>query len=143
MKKLSIVAVILTALVSCKKETKTVTQIDPKTGDTVQVEVPVEEKASETTLAIVDSAGIFKQSFILEKGKTYPVTGTVTDDTELAEISAGEVKITNFNSKTSFTFENFNLPISANTPDGDGYLEIIAKDKAGNIATKKVSFSIQ
>ncbi len=80
---------------------------------------------------------------ILEKGKTYPVTGTVTDDTELAEISAGGVKITNFNSKTSFTFENFNLPISANTPDGDGYLEIIAKDKAGNIATKKVSFSIQ
>ena len=35
MKKLSIVAVILTALVSCKKETKTVTQIDPKTGEVI------------------------------------------------------------------------------------------------------------
>lgn len=103
MKKLSIVAVILTALVSCKKETKTVTQIDPKTGDTVQVEVPVEEKASETTLAIVDSAGIFKQSFILEKGKTYPFISSQKDVHQLSA-PTGEKQTVNSQSTDEVTF---------------------------------------
>ncbi|PKF74117.1 DUF6263 family protein [Chryseobacterium sp. PMSZPI] len=63
------------ALVSCKKETAKVTKVDPKTGKTVTVEVPADSvaKVAENP-AIRDSAGIVKQTFKLEKGKTYPLT---------------------------------------------------------------------
>lgn len=63
------------ALVSCKKETTTVTKVDPKTGKTITVEVPSDSvaKVSENP-AIKDSAGIYTQTFKLEKGKTYPLT---------------------------------------------------------------------
>lgn len=63
------------ALVSCKKETTTVTKVDPKTGKTITVEVPADSvaKVSENP-AIKDSAGIYTQTFKLEKGKTYPLT---------------------------------------------------------------------
>ncbi|MDR2238756.1 MAG: DUF6263 family protein [Chryseobacterium sp.] len=76
MKNLATLALISSiALVSCKKETKTVTKVDPKTGKTVTVEVPADSvaKVAENP-AIKDSAGIFKQTFKLEKGKTYPLT---------------------------------------------------------------------
>lgn len=63
------------ALVSCKKETATVTKVDPKTGKTITVEVPADSVAKVTeNPAIKDSAGIYTQSFKLEKGKTYPLT---------------------------------------------------------------------
>jgi hypothetical protein len=63
------------ALVSCKKETKTITKVDPKTGKTVTVEVPADSvaKVAENP-AIKDSLGIYTQTFKLEKGKTYPLT---------------------------------------------------------------------
>ncbi|MFP3592789.1 DUF6263 family protein [Chryseobacterium sp. SIMBA_038] len=63
------------ALVSCKKETTTVTKVDPKTGKTITVEVPADSvaKVSENP-AIKDSAGVYTQTFKLEKGKTYPLT---------------------------------------------------------------------
>jgi len=63
------------ALVSCKKETTTVTKVDPKTGKTITVEVPADSvaKVAENP-AIKDSAGIYTQTFKLEKGKTYPLT---------------------------------------------------------------------
>ncbi|MET3536312.1 DUF6263 family protein [Chryseobacterium limigenitum] len=63
------------ALVSCKKETATVTKVDPKTGKTVTVEVPADSvaKVAENP-AIKDSAGVYTQTFKLEKGKTYPLT---------------------------------------------------------------------
>ncbi|CAM3003482.1 hypothetical protein DRF59_17515 [Chryseobacterium flavum] len=63
------------ALVSCKKETATVTKVDPKTGKTITVEVPADSvaKVAENP-AIRDSAGIITQTFKLEKGKTYPLT---------------------------------------------------------------------
>ncbi|PIF46845.1 hypothetical protein CLU96_3887 [Chryseobacterium sp. 52] len=63
------------ALVSCKKETTTITKVDPKTGKTVTVEVPADSvaKVAENP-AIKDSAGVFTQTFKLEKGKTYPLT---------------------------------------------------------------------
>ncbi|UMQ43600.1 DUF6263 family protein [Chryseobacterium sp. Y16C] len=77
MKNIAALALISTiALVSCnKKETATITKVDPKTGKTVTVEVPADSVVNvEANPAIKDSLGIFKQSFKLEKGKTYPLT---------------------------------------------------------------------
>ncbi|MCS3870832.1 hypothetical protein J3D55_003748 [Chryseobacterium ginsenosidimutans] len=77
MKNIAALALISTiALVSCnKKETAKITKFDPKTGKTITVEVPADSVAKvEANPAIKDSAGIYKQSFKLEKGKTYPLT---------------------------------------------------------------------
>ncbi|SDQ69327.1 hypothetical protein SAMN05421664_2197 [Chryseobacterium soldanellicola] len=77
MKNIAALALISTiALVSCnKKETTKITKLDPKTGKTITVEVPADSvaKVAENP-AIKDSAGIFKQTFKFEKGKTYPLT---------------------------------------------------------------------
>jgi len=81
---------------------------------------------------------------VLERGKTYPVQGTVTDDTELAEIDAAGVKITTFDTKTKHTFANLNLPIEANTPVNSGInVTITAKDKSGNVATKVLKYTVK
>ena len=89
MKNILAIALISLTLYSCKKETKTITKTDPKTGKTITVEVPVKdpssaEISSEQNLAIKDSAGIYKHSFNLEKGKTYPL---VTYQRDLQEIT--------------------------------------------------------
>lgn len=78
MKNIAALALLSIALVSCNKETKTVAKVDPATGKTVTVEVPAEETkpaaAAPVSPAVKDSAGVFTQSFKLEKGKTYPLT---------------------------------------------------------------------
>lgn len=75
MKNIAALALISIAIVSCKKETATITKVDPKTGKTVTVEVPADSVAKiEENPAIKDSLGIYTQSFKLEKGKTYPLT---------------------------------------------------------------------
>ena len=78
MKKITALALISIALVSCKKETQTITKVDPATGKTVTVEVPVGdsakiEKTNVAAAAIKDSLGLYTQSFKLEVGKTYPL----------------------------------------------------------------------
>ena len=80
MKKFTAIALLAITLVACKKETKTVTKVDPETGKTITVEVPVTNSDSlklETpqgeVFAIKDSLGIYKQTFKLEKGQTYPL----------------------------------------------------------------------
>jgi hypothetical protein len=75
MKNIAVIALISIALVSCKKETTKITKVDPKTGKTITVEVPADSiaKVAENA-AIKDSAGVYKQTFKLEKGKTYPLT---------------------------------------------------------------------
>lgn len=74
MKNIAALALISIALVSCKKETAKITKVDPKTGKTITVEVPADSVAKiEENPAIKDSAGIYTQSFKLEKGKTYPL----------------------------------------------------------------------
>lgn len=80
MKKFTAIALLSITLVACKKETKTVTKVDPETGKTITVEVPVTatdsvkiEKTQEPILAIKDSLGVYKQTFKLEKGQTYPL----------------------------------------------------------------------
>lgn len=75
MKNIAAVALISLALFSCKKETATITKVDPKTGKTITVEVPSDSLSEvKENPAIKDSLGVFKQSFKLEKGKTYPLT---------------------------------------------------------------------
>ncbi len=78
----------------------------------------------------------------LLKGQSYPVQGTVTDDTELAEINVGGVKITTFDSATKYTIANVNLPIPATTTETAGSFTVTATDKEGNTATKTVTFKI-
>ncbi|KFC21451.1 DUF6263 family protein [Epilithonimonas lactis] len=73
MKKITALALIAIALVACKKETKTVTRVDPKTGKTETVTVEVSEEEASKPKAIADSSGVFKQKFILDKGVTYPL----------------------------------------------------------------------
>ena len=80
---------------------------------------------------------------VLIKGNTYPIVGTVTDNEELAEIDAGSIKITTFDSKTSHVLANFNLPIDSNAPSGGATFTVTATDKAGNKSTKTVNFTIQ
>lgn len=79
MKKLTAIALLSIALVSCNKETKTVTKVDPETGKTITVEVPVEDSAAiaqtaAASPAIKDSMGVYTQSFKLKVGETYPLT---------------------------------------------------------------------
>ncbi|WP_370897031.1 DUF6263 family protein [Chryseobacterium gossypii] len=75
MKNVAALALISIALISCKKETTKVTKVDPKTGKTITVEVPADSVAQvEANPAIKDSAGVYTQTFKLEKGKTYPLT---------------------------------------------------------------------
>lgn len=80
MKKIVAVAMLSMTLMACKKDTKTVTKIDPETGKTVTVEVPVSDSTkTEITVVAADPAvketnGVYIQSFKLEKGKTYPLT---------------------------------------------------------------------
>lgn len=82
MKKVSVLAVLVLTLTACKKETKTITKTDPATGETITVEVPADSAtASNTNDATIVSGqpavyaenGVYKQSFKLEKGQTYPL----------------------------------------------------------------------
>lgn len=88
MKNIAAIAILILTLVSCKKESATITKVDPKTGKTITVEVPADSvKQVAENPAIVDSAGVYKQTFRLEKGKSYPLTiyqrdiSTMTDPT--------------------------------------------------------------
>ena len=80
MKKSIVLAVLSLAIISCKNEPKTITKIDPTTGDTIKIEVANEAdsikmvKEMSAKAAIKDSAGVYLQNFNLEKGKTYPFT---------------------------------------------------------------------
>lgn len=117
MKKYTALALLSIALVSCKKETKTVTKVDPKTGKTVTVEVPVTDSVKTAAPvaanpAIKDSLGVYRQTFKLEKGKTYPL---VTYQRDVQSITApngqsqsGTSESTN---EMSFTVNNFDKGI--------------------------------
>lgn len=84
MKKISALAFLALALVACKKENQTITKVDEKTGKTITVEVPADSvKTVEANPAIADSLGLYKQSFILEKGKSYPFVTVQKDEQTL------------------------------------------------------------
>lgn len=112
MKKITAIAILSIALISCNKETKTVTKVDPKTGKTITVEVPLTDSTKTAdvkskTLAIKDSLGVYRQNFKLEKGKTYPLT-TVQKDVQT--VTAPDGKTQNGSSENtdemSFTVNN-------------------------------------
>jgi hypothetical protein len=91
MKKFTAIALILIALVSCKKETKTITKADPKTGKGVTADSVKSEISTTSVFAIGDSLGIFRQSFKLEKGETYPLK-TVQKDVQTVTAPNGETQ---------------------------------------------------
>lgn len=80
---------------------------------------------------------------ILDKGANYPITGFVTDDTELAEISVGNIKITTFDSPTRHEIKNIEIPIPATAASGNYNIVVTAKDLAKNEATKVVTYSVR
>lgn len=71
-KKILAIGIIGLGIVSCNKDKKTTTKVNPETGKTEVVEV--EEKPAPK--AVADSAGVYTQRFILEVGKTYPFSST-------------------------------------------------------------------
>lgn len=80
----------------------------------------------------------------LAKGKTHNVTGTVTDDTGLAEIGlGGSNKITKFDTPTSHSLTNITLTIPDTTKATQGEVTLTAKDVDGLSSTKTVTFKIQ
>jgi hypothetical protein len=79
----------------------------------------------------------------LERGKTYPVSGNVTDDTEIAEIKIGNLTISSFDSPTKHTIANIELEIKSDEVVGNRIFTVIAKDKAGNESTKIVNFTVK
>jgi hypothetical protein len=113
MKNILAIAFISLALYSCKKDTKTITKTDPKTGKTITVEVPIKDSTStETTIAknfaIKDSLGIFKHSFNLEKGKTYPLVTYQRDLQEITDPTGKKVSgISEATDEMSFTINDF------------------------------------
>lgn len=109
MKKLTALALLSIAVVSCKKETKTVTKTDPKTGKTITVEVPVTDSTKSATAATVavpaikDSLGVYKQSFKLAKGQTYPLT-TYQRDVQTISAPNGQTQSGTSESTDEMTF---------------------------------------
>ena len=140
MKKFTAIAILSIALISCKKETKTVTKVDPTTGKTVTVEVPVistdslkNEGKSAEILAIKDSLGVFMQSFKLEKGKTYPLT---TFQKDVQTMTAPDGKTQSGTSETTdemtFTVNNFDKGIY------DVTINLIGKRNSQNANGKSI-----
>ena len=109
MKNILAIALISLTLYSCKKDTKTITKTDPKTGKIISVEVPVKDSTNADAskpqnLAIKDSAGIFKHSFILETGKSYPLVTYQRDLQEITDPSGKKVSgISEATDEMSFT----------------------------------------
>lgn len=114
MKKFTAISLLSITLVACKKETKTITKVDPQTGKTITVEVPTTtdsakvEKSAEAVLAIKDSLGVYKQSFKLEKGQTYPLV-TFQKDVQTMTAPDGKTQsgTSEMTDEMSFTVNDF------------------------------------
>lgn len=78
-KKILTLGVILN-LVACNNDKKTEKKVNPDTGKVEEVVIPK---------AISDSAGVYTQKFILEKGQTYPFSSTQQEKQSL-KIHTGE-----------------------------------------------------
>ncbi|SDF19222.1 DUF6263 family protein [Epilithonimonas hungarica] len=98
MKKITALTLIAITLVACKKETKTITRVDPKTGKTETVTVEVSPEEAAKPKAIADSSGIYKQKFILEKGTTYPL---VSYQREIQQLTSPDGKTVSGTSETT------------------------------------------
>ena len=116
MRKFTSLVLISAALLSCKKETQTVTKVDPVTGKTITVEVPVTESDSTGNVvdevavapAIINNNGAYVQTFKLEKGKTYPL---ITYQKDVQTVTSPDGKSQSGTNETtdemSFTVNDF------------------------------------
>lgn len=139
MKKLTALALIVITLVACKKETKTITRVDPKTGKTETVTVEVSSEEAAKPKAIADSSGIYKQKFILEKGTTYPL---VSYQREIQQLTSPDGKTVSGTSETtdemSITVNDFKDNIYDLTLNMVGKrMSTTANGKTVSIDTKK------
>ena len=139
MKKLTALALIAITLVACKKETKTITRVDPKTGKTETVTVEVSSEEAAKPKAIADSSGIYKQKFILEKGTTYPL---VSYQREIQQLTSPDGKTVSGTSETtdemSITVNDFKDNIYDMTLNMVGKrMSTTANGKTVSIDTKK------
>lgn len=131
MKKITAIALLSIAIISCKKETQTVTKVDPKTGKTITVEVPAEEKemAKVENPAIKDSLGMYYSTFKLEKGKTYPF---ITYQRDTQTMSDGNKSMTGTNESTD------EMTFTVNAVDDKGNYDLTM-----NLVGKKMSATSQ
>lgn len=109
MKKITAVLLVSFAIISCKKETQTITKVDPETGKTVTVEVPADSVKEVSEIpAIKDSLGVYHQTFKLEKDKTYPLI-TVQQDEQTLTAPDGQTQSGKSESRDemSFTVNDF------------------------------------
>lgn len=78
-------------------------------------------------------------------GEAFPLSATVTDETELAKISIPALTslgdITSFDSPNTHSI-NYSVTISEGTPVGNLTLVINAEDKEGNVGTNSISVKV-
>lgn len=78
-KRILAIGIIGMTLVACSQDKKTTENTDKKTTTTTEnaeKTTTEEEKTESVVMAISDSAGVYTQKFVLEKGKTYPFSST-------------------------------------------------------------------
>lgn len=105
-KRILIIGVLAVVSTACKDEKKTEQRINPETG---KVETVVVEEKPELK-AVADSAGVYTQKFILEKGKTYPFSSTQKEKQTMkvptGETMSGTQEIVDERSIVVDNFEN-------------------------------------
>lgn len=119
MKKIGFIAMALLSTFSCnKKKDAEETKVDKANSDTTELLVkeqnenitPTEVSTPEIAkLAITaDEQGVYRQSFILEKGKTYPFTTSQKDVIKITAPTGESQSITSENvDEVAFTVEDF------------------------------------
>ena len=79
-KRILAIGIIGMTLAACSQDKKSTENTDKKQATTTTENTAnattEEEKAAPVVMAISDSAGVYKQKFVLEKGKTYPFSST-------------------------------------------------------------------
>ena len=78
-KRILAIGIIGMILAACSQDKKTTENTDKKQATTTEnagTTTTEEEKAAPVVMAISDSAGVYTQKFILEKGQAYPFSST-------------------------------------------------------------------
>ena len=78
-KRILAIGIIGMTLAACSQDKKSTENTDKKQATTTENTANAtteEEKAAPVVMAISDSAGVYTQKFVLEKGKTYPFSST-------------------------------------------------------------------
>jgi hypothetical protein len=155
MKKMTAIALISIALVSCKKGNEKVTKTDEKTGVSGNVETSKNSAKEIAEIpAITDSLGVFKQKFKLKKGETYPfVTYQKQEMTVTAPDGKSQSGSSEGTDEVSFTVNDFkdkifditiNFIRKRTTQSGDGKtLEIDTQQNAPKEEALKKQWEMQ